>query len=157
MGHESYLHHLRGQLLESGGGFMVTYVRHRGHILDTYAYTVGLTAWDDHPELLVVGISVHDAHYVLSTLGMDVVAGRRLRHGEIVDDILTCAYPLAIVGPIGHEADERYPIMNARGLFTDAGPPYQVVYTDDNYRFPWHDGYDMNLHQPLLAPVPEVR
>lgn len=154
MGHEAYMHHLRGQLLESGGGFMVTYMRAR-NVLDTYAYTLGLTAFD-HPELLIVGVSVPDAHYVLSTIGRDIVAGRRLRHGEIVDDVLTCAYPLAIIGPIVHEADERYPIANARGLFSDAGPPYQVVYTDDDYRFPWHAGYDMTMLQPVLAPVPEV-
>jgi Domain of unknown function (DUF4262) len=124
--------------------------------VDVYSYTIGLTA-HGHPELMMVGAAHESAYPILIDLGRRVTAHQaRFGPGDTVDDVLEGGYPLMIAGPVTPDCAERYPITVATLINHLAGPPLQVVYTDEGYRFPWHPGYnpDRELHQPLLCPVP---
>lgn len=151
------MHHHRGYLAALAGdvaarGLAVMYMRGAPGA-PSYAYTIGLTP-HGHPELLMAGMCVETAHYVLDTLGRDVLAGAWLRPGDTVDGLLEGGYPVALAGPVVPEHDDDYPIRYARELYSEAGPAMQVLIPDLEYRFPWHPGYEMT-RQPLLCPSPE--
>jgi hypothetical protein len=147
---ETFLSKVRDGLLEHG---LMIISRACANPMHRFTYTVGLTA-HDHPELLIVGVCGEDAQVILNDLGRQVIAGHRFTAGETCDGLLIGGYSLAVIGPVDPDGDERYPIAAARAVFSDAGPPFQVVMPDDQYRFPWHPGYDMDLAQPLLGPAP---
>lgn len=147
---ELFLNRIRSGMLEHG--VMIMHIGCR-HPLHGHSYTVGLTA-HDHPELIMVGLDSTIRHYLLNTLAREVIAGRRFRAGDTASAPHMGGYELTIVGPVDADSDKRYPVKVARDIFPDTGPPYQVVFPDDNCRRPWEDGYDMEVIQPLLGPVP---
>lgn len=149
MGKELFLNRVRAGMLEYG--FMVVHSgcdhpRHGG-----YSYTVGLTALD-HPELLMAGLDCDSRHYLLNELAVQVRAGRRYRPGDTGS--VDMSYDVTLVGPVDADGDFMYPISAVRGIFPDAGPALQAVFPDGRHRLPWQEGYDMDVDQPLLGPVP---
>ncbi|PJJ53733.1 uncharacterized protein DUF4262 [Mumia flava] len=48
----------------------------------TFGYTVGLTRYDGHPELIVCGLRAEPAARILNQLGDEVREGRRFVHGD---------------------------------------------------------------------------
>ncbi|WP_158615067.1 DUF4262 domain-containing protein [Cellulomonas sp. PhB150] len=50
----------------------------------SFTYTIGLTRFHGHPELMVSGLDEFDAASVLNDLGERVRAGERFEHGQVV-------------------------------------------------------------------------
>ncbi|MCP2168260.1 DUF4262 domain-containing protein [Goodfellowiella coeruleoviolacea] len=119
-----------------------------------YAYTVGLSVFRRHPELLTVGLSEQAARTVLNALGARVRSGERLAAGQIIQDE-RAGRPWAIT-PVPESASVALlPLANVCHR-PPGGPPVpalQVVWSDADWRFPWDDGYREPIHvQPVLAP-----
>ena len=123
-----------------------------------FGYTVGLTRFHGHPELIVTGVPQIDTPRPLNALGERVRSGQRLTAGELVSDVLACSCRVALV-----EVDPRESMRHlvyANLLYRNAGAPpvpaLQVVWPDDGGRFPWQPGYLLaGWVQPVLGPVPE--
>lgn len=66
-------------------GWAIQYVESE-RISRTWAYTVGLTAGFDHPELAIVGVTPQQAAGTLNSLGEVVRSGDRLQAGQALHD-----------------------------------------------------------------------
>lgn len=114
-----------------------------------YAYTVGLTRYHDHPELIVLGLPVPTAGAILNRLGALVKSGHRLRADEVVADHAVERYLLMM--PV---LDSSEHLETANAVYRMAGrppvPALQAVWSDERGRFPWQEGCSDASGQPLL-------
>jgi hypothetical protein len=101
-----------------------------------FAYTVGLTRFHGHPELLVTGLDERSAAGVLNHLGEQVRAGRRFAAGDLdrheagqMFQFIAVHNPRRLV-----EAQAMY--AGPAGLV----PALQVVYSTATGRWPWQRG-----------------
>lgn len=104
-----------------------------------FAYTVGLFGLN-HPELLIFGVSSHDASAILNELADRVRKGENLLAGQ---PITLEDWPYEIVpeevpnpGEVVFEANRFY----ARPPEVSV-PVLQLTYPDEEGRFPWDAGY----------------
>lgn len=120
-----------------------------------FAYTVGLTRFHDHPELIAVCLSGASAGHVLNQLGSLVRDGGRLAHGDVVP--VPGGAPVVLLEVL--DPSDRLYLADHVYLDPD-GPPLralQVVWADPRGHYPWQPGYDARpCTQLLLGPPPRV-
>jgi Domain of unknown function (DUF4262) len=103
-----------------------------------FVYTVGLTA-HGHPELLIAGLEVATSQALLNDVAARVYGkGERFIHGQQIDDLII-GYPAVIVN--GPPTPELWPGAAIARYGRDRVRLQQIVWPDDDGRFPWHDGY----------------
>jgi hypothetical protein len=117
-----------------------------------YAYTIGLSEFDGHPELMVTGLQPPAAATLLNALGDQVRAGIRLRdRRQCVDLPVWPRLALLEIDPAASEdlmlfANERYQRPD--------GPPVtglQVVWSDPGGVLPWEPGWSLpDETQPIV-------
>jgi Domain of unknown function (DUF4262) len=125
---------------------------HGGASAPPFAYTVGLTNFDRHPELVIVGVDHETAAAILDELSRRVQAGERLTAGQRLEGLDETEYPmvlLAVTDPASH-------LVVARRLLGEELTALQVVWPDPDGRFPWDAAHDPRflVMQPLLGPTP---
>lgn len=118
-------------------------------ITTPFAYTVGLTAYD-YPELLTAGLPPEVAHCLLNDLARRVYdRAEQFTHGQRVSDLIAGYDAIIIDGSPTHDllpgmAIARYGRHQIR--------LQQLVWPDQQGRFPWHSGYSLDPQtQPLIA------
>lgn len=107
-----------------------------------FAYTVGLCAFG-HPELVIFGLGIDQAHAVLNSLGDRVRGGHRFNPDETVT--FDCWPHRLRLLPFRDDGD--LPVLVSAQRFyqrtqTDPVPTMQCVWGDRWGRFPWDPGYD---------------
>lgn len=116
-----------------------------------FAYTIGMTETDKHPEILVFGLPQSVAQYILNAVAERVRKGHRLADGDVLNQIANV--PCAIKS-ISRGAASFYTFQALYRYEKAAVQPefVQLVLPDRNGRFPWDDGYskDMAKVQPEL-------
>ncbi|MFY1587050.1 DUF4262 domain-containing protein [Micromonospora sp. WMMD734] len=114
-----------------------------------FAYTVGLTA-HDYPELIAAGLPPEIAHSLLNDLARRVYdKAERFAHGQRISDLIAGYDAIIIDGP---PTDELLPAMAINRYGRDQIRLQQMVWPDQQGRFPWDDGYNFGPQaQPLIA------
>ena len=114
-----------------------------------FNYTVGLDGYE-HPELVAIGCHNEQLHGILCAVVSDIQAGRRFVANQYYDKILA-DYPVAMV-EVTDFGQKPYPMSLAKRL-SGCKVALQVVWPDENKRFPWHEDWDQEFtgHQPLLG------
>jgi hypothetical protein len=136
-------------------GWAVQAVLGEGVADPPYAYTIGLSTFDRHPELMIVGLPEREAGRMLNLLGERVRGGERLRAGQLVADVPSRG-PLMLLEVTVEASDEL--LCYANHWYQDEdGPPvraFQVVWSDDGH-LPWEEGWSLPDYAQLLAcPAP---
>lgn len=100
-----------------------------------FAYTIGLTRYHGHPELLVSGLDQFDAASVLNDLGARVRDGLRLEPGQVLDDEGTEHRSLVL------RVSNPDRLVYAQEIYRAPGsapvPALQVVWSDHDGAWPW--------------------
>jgi hypothetical protein len=133
-------------------GWAVTYVLPTPQDPPTtvgFAYTVGLTA-HDHPELMIAGLTPAIAHALLNDLAARMHDNaERFTHGQRISDLLA-GYDAIITD--GTATADLHPGAAFARYGRDRVRLQQIVWPDQDGRFPWEDGYGYPPHvQPLIA------
>ncbi|HSV68192.1 MAG TPA: DUF4262 domain-containing protein [Mycobacteriales bacterium] len=141
--------HLRDLIAEHGWAVQGVIGDHEH---PSVSYTVGLTRYHGHPELVVVGLG--NGGGLLNLLGERVKAGERLRAGQVIQ------FERATQRVCFVTVENPEPLIYANELYQWAdGPPVpalQVVWADPAGWFPWEEEYAVSPRtQPLLGPLPE--
>ncbi|ADP81654.1 DUF4262 domain-containing protein [Pseudofrankia inefficax] len=126
------------------------------HCRPRLAYTVGLTAYDRHPELIITGLRSHVAARILNVLCDHVRDGQRLGTRQQCADFP--GWPrLALLDVDPDNSGDLLVAANRRYQPTD-GPPVdalQVIWCDPAGNLPWEPGWVLPrdaqpvLHYPL--------
>ncbi len=100
-----------------------------------YTYTVGLTRYHGHPELLVSGDDFHLAHHVLDDLAALVKDGRRFEAGELLEreELGRACLMVRVTSPSRLRVAQT--VYGAEGI--GPVPALQVVWEDTEGRWPW--------------------
>ena len=131
-------------------GWAVTSVSGDGTTVG-FAYTIGLTRYHGHPELLVTGLTHAGAGPFLNGLAEQIRAGKRYAAGNI------------LTKPNGHRwqfvpVDDPTELVDAQDTYeSEAGlvPGLQVIWSDHDGRWPWHPAWAHgNGTQPLFGRPP---
>ncbi|MBU8857771.1 MULTISPECIES: DUF4262 domain-containing protein [unclassified Micromonospora] len=133
-------------------GWAVTYVLPTDDDPDTtapFAYTVGLTA-HDYPELITAGLPPEVAHSLLNDLARRVDdKAERFTHGQRISDLIAGYDAIIIDGP---PTDDLLPGLAISRYGRDQIRLQQLVWPDQQARFPWDHGYNVAPQaQPLIA------
>lgn len=122
-------------------GWAVEYVFGEGAPRPSFAYTVGLYGFREHPELAIFGLGQHDALGVLNTLGERIRSGSRVEEGELVtfDQWARRLHvlPLVNAAQVLFAANRFYGRADHESV-----PGLQLVWDDSAGRFPWEPDYD---------------
>jgi hypothetical protein len=120
-----------------------------------FAYTVGLSAIDGHPELLVAGLCHHDSGPLLNVLGKRVRDdGLVCRDGQEVElaEFPGTRFMFVVIPPSACELTLTF----ANGLLRDQdGPPVpalQVVWSDEHGHWPWEESWSLAPDIQLVRP-----
>lgn len=113
-----------------------------------FAYTVGLTRFHGHPELLVSGLDEFSSGPLLNALGEEVRAGRRHEAGQLVG--LDDGRLLQFV-----RVNNPRRLLHAQDIYaSEAGlvPALQVVHSTVEGLWPWQRGWPGGRgRQPLYG------
>ncbi|WP_345214515.1 DUF4262 domain-containing protein [Georgenia halophila] len=114
-----------------------------------FAYTVGLTRYHDHPELLVSGLPAEVAGPVLNQMGRQVREGERFTAGDVlVKDGTELFFVLLPV-------EDPYEMVTAQEIYNDDGarpvPGLQMVWSDAYGRLPWEEQWLGGWPQELFS------
>lgn len=105
-----------------------------GEVVPPFAYTVGLTRYRDHPELLISGLEGEDAAGVLNSLAEHVREGHRYAAGDVVASTSAHRYQLLRVS-------NRARLAKAQDIYAEGGARLvdglQVVWTNHEGLWPW--------------------
>lgn len=98
-----------------------------------HTYTVGLTRYHGHPELMVSGGDFHTAHHMLDALADSVRDGRRLAPGEALAQTVLGRECVLV------EVADPTRLTLAQSVYGGAAPvpALQVVWADEHGRWPW--------------------
>jgi hypothetical protein len=125
-------------------GWSITYVEADDDEV-AFAYTIGLTRYHGHPELLVSGLDPDLTVELLNGFGIEVRRGIRFSPGDLVQGQGLHRYQLAWI-------DDRSELVDAQQTYaSEAGlvPGLQIIYSDRNGHWPWECGG--TLAQPLFG------
>jgi Domain of unknown function (DUF4262) len=116
-----------------------------------FAYTVGLTRYDDHPEVIIFGSCMDCSGRALNQVGEAVRDHRDVTDPEVLDDL----FGPGLVRMI-EVADSSTHLLVANGMYRAAGcppiPALQLVTATEDGRFPWDADYPLDRSgQPLLG------
>jgi hypothetical protein len=136
-------------------GCCSSYLRPARELAD-FGYTVGLSRYRGHPELIITGIPQMETVYPLNLMGQRVRAGERFAAGDLVDGLFACGCGVALVLVDSRESVRH--LVAANQLYRNPGAPpvraLQLVWPDPGGRFPWEPGYSLpESVQPVLGPV----
>lgn len=114
-----------------------------------FAYTIGLFGLG-HPELLVFGLDPETSMSVLNEVSAQVLAGRNLISGEVLE--LDCSHHRVAVEPVPNAGA----IVFGANRFYDrpreaSVPVFQLSWDDGDGCFPWDPGYAL---APFVQPRP---
>ncbi|GLY33609.1 DUF4262 domain-containing protein [Kineosporia sp. NBRC 101731] len=116
-------------------------------------YTVGMTRFHGHPELVVTGLDARQATTLLDDLADQIRCGLRLIAGDRLVEHCCDVHRLQLVG-----VDDPRRLVQAQEIYASAAglvPALQVVYTDDQGHWPWEpDWAGGTWWQPLLGRPP---
>ncbi|MEU4818254.1 DUF4262 domain-containing protein [Micromonospora aurantiaca] len=114
-----------------------------------FAYTVGLTA-HGYPELITAGLPPEVAHGLLNDLARRVYdTAERFTHGQRLSDVIAGYDAIIIDGP---PTDELLPGLAISRYGRDRVRLQQMVWPDQQGRFPWDNGYRFDPRtQPLIG------
>jgi hypothetical protein len=144
----AYLQRLREVVLEHGWAVQAVL---GGSGDPPFAYTVGLTRYDGHPELVMYGLHPDLAHGLLNDLGARIRGGARLREGQRISDLIA-SYDVTLVEVDSDDAGMT--LANTLYATDRPMPALMVVWPDPAGRFPWEDAYSLD---PRIQPVPPRR
>jgi len=117
-----------------------------------FGYTVGLTRYDGHPELIITGVAQMETGHPLNRLGERVRTGERFAHGATVHGIADDR-PVRLIA-VEPRASAEY-LLHANELYRCPGrppvPALQVVWPDCGGGYPWDLGCHVADLQPLLG------
>jgi uncharacterized protein DUF4262 len=121
-------------------GWTVQYVMGDEEECPPFGYTVGLFAFDQHPELVIFGRCPHDTGGVLNDVAGRVRRGRPVVPGELIT-FDNWPHRLHVL-PLTNPAE----VLFAANRFFhrpdhDSVPGLQLVWDDKDGRFPWEPGY----------------
>jgi hypothetical protein len=125
-------------------GWSITYVEADEEEV-AFAYTVGLTRYHGHPELLVSGLDQRRTTEILNSFGAEVRRGSRFAQGDLVQGHGEKRFQFVWV-------EDRSELVDAQETYaSDAGlvPALQIIYSDGNGHWPWECGG--TLSQPLFG------
>jgi hypothetical protein len=125
-------------------GWSITYVE-ADEDEAAFAYTVGLTRYHGHPELLVSGLDQLMTAEILNSFGSEVRRGNRFTGGDLVHGHGDHRYQFAWV-------EDRNDLVDAQDTYaSEAGlvPALQIIYSDRSGHWPWECGG--TLSQPLFG------
>jgi hypothetical protein len=131
-------------------GWSVTAVTGDG-TTTAFAYTVGLTRFHGHPELLVAGLPPDTAGQLLNGLATQIRTGKRYAAGNV------------LVKSNGHRwqfipVDDPTQLVDAQETYaSEAGlvPGLQVIWSDHDGHWPWQPGWTHGVgSQPLYGRPP---
>lgn len=100
-----------------------------------FTYTVGLTRFHGHPELVVTGLEAGPATELLGELSGRVQCGLRLCEGDLMSEQCCEVHRLQLVG-----VEDPRRLAQAQEIYASSAglvPALQVVYTDDRGHWPW--------------------
>lgn len=99
-----------------------------------FAYTVGLTRYHDHPELIVSGMAGRDAAAMLNPLAEHVRDGHRYSVGDVIVSFTPHRHQLLRVNDPSRlvYAQEMYGVHGAQPV-----PALQVAWTNHDGLWPW--------------------
>ena len=129
------------------------------HVLNVFAedgvppfsYSIGLYQTLGHPEIFIAGLPSRVADPLIHSVGEEIRAGRSFEAGEVNSDLLRghdCAFR-----PVPRHAYQEY-FGRAIDFYDGENfPVLQLVYPDQEGRWPWDDGAEegFRLMQPVLA------
>jgi len=124
-----------------------------------YSFSVGLFLNFGHPELIVVGLNPKVAFRAINDVRDMIQAGRRFKPGDLSDKIFERCQAAFVEAPAStHGLFIGTAIWFYRSLQTTF-PVLQLVWPDNQNRFPWDPGCDERCgeRQPLLGPYPTSR
>lgn len=121
-----------------------------------FGYTVGLSRFHGHPELIITGIPQMETVHPLNLLGERVRAGEQFAAGDLVEGLFACRCPVALVDVDPQESVRH--LVAANQLYRNPGAPpvraLQLVWPDPGRQYPWDPGYSLpESAQPVLGPV----
>lgn len=106
------------------------------------------------PELLVANVCCEQASYMIVKVNEKIQA-REIRLDEpfLIDDILVQLVPTSLNLLTGFDgAVESFLATHVLMATVRTEPEWlQIVYADDNFRFPWEPGADPDIFQPVPA------
>lgn len=100
-----------------------------------FAYTVGLTRFHGHPELLVSGLDQRPAAVLLNGLADEVAAGRRFAAGEVLPRVPERHACLMVRVTSPGRLVVAQEVYGTRGL--PAVPALQAAWADCSGAWPW--------------------
>jgi Domain of unknown function (DUF4262) len=110
---------------------------------EPFSYSVGFFLHNEHPELIVVGLPNETAHSILWTLYNRISAGERFQAGDSISGVIQGFDVRLRAMP----ADGR-PLNVARSYFElDELPALQVIWPDEDGRFPGEEGCNENYER----------
>jgi hypothetical protein len=123
--------------------------------LDEWCYTVGLKHSFNHPELIIFGLPMQSAHFLLNDLAARIKNGQRFQPGDRLSGVMNA--DLALISVPREQYEEGY-FAIARGFYGNYDfDALQVIWPDKKGLFPWDSGFDTHFNetQPVLGPAPE--
>ena len=124
--------------LESHGWYVIKVGAGDGE--PCFAYSLGLYAKFQHPELVMFGLSLDTMHQIINDAGEQIRKGNRYADGGQTDDLLD-GFPCAFraVRPEEYGTHLTYTQWFYRG---SDFPTLQIIWPDGNSRFPWDSDFD---------------
>ncbi|MGH3491186.1 MAG: DUF4262 domain-containing protein [Actinopolymorphaceae bacterium] len=116
-----------------------------------FAYTIGLTRFQGHPEIITFALCVDHLGDTLNVLGEAVRVGIDVRSPAFLDEL----FQPGTARMITVEDSSRY-LRGANRFYRAAGQPpvpaLQLVWADGEGLFPWNFGFaEGGWPQPLLG------
>ena len=120
-----------------------------------YVFSIGLYLNYAHAELVLFGLDPKDACAVINAVRDRAAAGQRYIAGDICDDLPLERKVCFVEVPL--RAYDAY-LGTAIWFYAKLPRPFpclQIVWPDEEGRFPWETGYDASLktYQPVLRPL----
>lgn len=119
-----------------------------------YVFSIGLYLNYGHAELIMFGLAGNDAAGVINAVRDRAAAGRSYAAGDVCDDLPLDRKVCFVEVPLS--AYQAY-LGTAIWFYAKLPRPFpclQIVWPDQDGRFPWETGCDaqLKIHQPVLRP-----
>lgn len=110
----------------------------------TFSYTIGLTEKYDHPELIIMGLSLEASAAMLNTIADRVKMGEKLFEGMAIKEV--ASVDLTARDAEGERACDFALHAEFRYSRTNYKPRYiQIVWPDEKGNFPWDAQFNERL------------
>jgi Domain of unknown function (DUF4262) len=131
-------------------GCHIIYVREKGS-LPGCSYTGGLCETFHQPEIIVIGLKINTAQYLLNEIADRFKGGLQIQEGLRQSDLLEnveCEFRRV------EECEELKAIVGYATWFygEDSFPVFQCVYPDLENRFPWEQPFDQRAGGRTVNP-----